>query len=268
MSFITERCFQILENHKLYESIVDEQSLRLFMEHHVICVWSYSYLLREIHQEMVASIHPLNSQSQKEAIRLVSEMILEEEVEEQQDGTLVSHLEIYLEAMQDLGANISPIVSFFDLQDSGQNWQTALKHARFPSAAGRYARRMDRIAQGPLHERAAALFYEGEPFIPDAFLLRLGQLGGGIKIGRLLDYFERHIEGLKRPGFSATGRLVEILCGEDEQMGIEAERAAEEAMKNRVELWNHLAEKLAALPQAIKTQKPVSSLRLVSNSII
>lgn len=43
MSFITERYFQILENHKLYERVNDEQSLRLFMEHHVICVWSYNF---------------------------------------------------------------------------------------------------------------------------------------------------------------------------------------------------------------------------------
>ncbi len=266
MSFITERYFQILENHKLYERVADEASLRLFIEHHVICVWSYNFLLRDIHQELVTMIHPLNSQSQKEAIRLVSEMILEEEVEEQNDGTLVSHLEIYLEAMQDLGANISPIVSFFDLQDSGQTWQTALKHAHFPTAVSRYARKMSRIAEGPLHERAAALFYEGEPFIPDAFLMRLGLLGNAVKIGRLLDYFERHIEGLKRPGFSASGRLVEILCGDDEQMALEAEKAAEEAMKNRVDLWNQISDKLETLPQPIKPAPKTSNLRLISNS--
>ncbi len=268
MSFITERYFQILENHKLYERVNDEQSLRLFMEHHVICVWSYNFLLREIHQELVGLIHPLNSQSQKEAIRLVSEMILEEEVEEQMDGSLLSHFEIYLEAMQDLGANISPIVSFFDLQDSGQNWQTALKHARFPTAVGRYARKMSRFAQAPLHEKAAALFYEGEPFIPDSFLLRLGQLGNHVKISRLLDYFERHIEGLKRPGFSASGRLVEILCNNDEQMSMEAEQAAEEAMKNRVELWNYINDQLEILPAPIKKTKPSTNLRLVSSSVI
>lgn len=268
MSFITERYFQILANHKLYERVNDELSLRLFMEHHVICVWSYNFLLREIHQELVGLIHPLNSQSQKEAIRLVSEMILEEELEEQQDGSLLSHFEIYLEAMQDLGANISPIVSFFDLQDSGQNWQTALKHARFPTAVSRYARKMNRFAQAPLHEKAAALFYEGEPFIPDTFLLRIGQLGNTVKIGRLLDYFERHIEGLRSPGFSASGRLVEILCNNDEKMSLEAEQSAEEAMKNRVELWGYITGQLEALPEPIKKQKPAASLRLVSRGVI
>ncbi|MCX6128769.1 MAG: DUF3050 domain-containing protein [Proteobacteria bacterium] len=268
MSFITERYFQILENHKLYERIYNEQSLRIFVENHVICVWSYNFLLRQIHQELVSHIHPLNSQLQKEAIRLVSEIILEEEVEEQGDGSLLSHLEIYLEAMQDLGADISPIVSFFDLQEAGASWQSALKHASFSLPLARYARQISRLGQRSLHEKAAALFYEGEPFIPDSFLVKLGQLGPKLKVARLLDYFERHIEGLKRPGFSASGRLVEIFCGEDQNMSLAAEKAAEEAMKNRIELWNHLYDSMLSDPpeSEVKKARP-STLKLVSPAL-
>jgi hypothetical protein len=127
---------------------------------------------------------------------------------------------------------------------------------------------MSRFAQAPLHDKAAALFYEGEPFIPDSFLFHIGQLGNTAKIGRLLDYFERHIEGLRRPGFSASGRLVEILCSNDEKMSLEAEQSAEEAMKNRVELWAYITGQLEALPEPIKKQKPAASLRLVSSSAI
>jgi hypothetical protein len=267
MSFITERYFQILENHKLYERVYDEQSLRIFVEHHVICVWAYNFLLRQIHQELVSLIHPLNSQPQKEAIRLVSEIILEEEVEEQGDGSLLSHLEIYLEAMQDLGADISPIVSFFDLQEAGATWPAALKHASFSPAVARYARRISRFAQRPMHERAAALFYEGEPFIPDSFLAKLGLMGPKFKVARLLDYFERHIEGLKRPGFSASGRLVEIFCGDDAQMSLAAEKAAEEAMKNRIELWNHLHEALVVEPMSDSKSFRNVTLKLVAPAL-
>jgi len=264
MSFMTERYFQILEAHKLYDRIYDEYSLRLFVEHHVICVWTYNYLLRNIYQELVNSIQPLNSQTQKEAIRLTSEIILEEELEEQGDGSLQSHLEIYLEAMQDLGADIGPIVSFFDMQENGVTWQSALKQARFPQEVTRYARRMSEYFQRPLHERAAILFYEGEPYIPDSFLHRLGQLSPRLPVHRLLDYFERHIEGLKRPGFSATGRLVEIFCADDEHLNQEAERAAEEAMNARIELWNHLTNQIQAAP--IIKPGPRAALRLVTSA--
>ena len=267
MSFITERYFQILESHKLYERIYNEQALRLFVEHHVICVWAYNFLLRQIHQEVVALVHPLNSQAQKEAIRLVSKIILEEEVEEQHDGSLLSHLEIYLEAMQDLGADISPVVCFFDMQEAGYTWQEALKHANFSAPVALYARKISRLAQQPIHERAAALFYEGEPYIPDSFLEQLGQMGTKAKVNRLLDYFERHIEGLKRPGFSASGRLVEIFCGDNELLNEDAEKAAEQAMKNRIELWDHLLELVMQLPMTDCIRARPVTLKLVSRSL-
>ncbi len=264
MSFMTERYFQMLESHKLYDRIFDDYSLRLFVEYHVVCVWAYNYLLRDIYQELVSMIQPLNSQSQKEAIRLISETILEEEVEEQNDGSLLSHLEIYLEAMQALGADVGPILSFFDMQESGSTWEEALEEARFPPAVARYAQGLGRMFARPLHERAAVLFYEGEPFIPDTFLNRLGQLGAKHSVNRLLDYFERHIEGLKRPGFSASGRLVEIFCGDNPQLNDEAEKAAEEVMRLRVDLWNNLADQLGAAPGKAPNRQ---GLRLITSAL-
>ncbi len=61
---------------------------------------------------------------------------------------------------------------------------------------------------------------------------------------------------------------MEILCNNDEQMSMEAEQAAEEAMKNRVELWNYINDQLEILPAPIKKTKPSTNLRLVSSSVI
>lgn len=263
MSFMTERYFQMLETHKLYERVGDEKALRTFIEHHVICVWGYSYLLRNIYQELVNGIHPLISQEQKEALRLVSEIILDEEVEEQHDGSLMSHMEVYMEAMQDLGADMGPIVTFFDMQDAGADWQDSLEAAQFSPALMRYAQIIGSFFDRPLHERAAVLFYEGEPYIPDGFLSKLGQLSSRFKTHRLLDYFERHIEGLKRPGFSAAGRLVEIFCGDSDAYNDAAERAAECVMKARIELWNEIATELK-VPDQLPDRK---GLRLITNVI-
>ncbi len=263
MSFMTERYFQMLETHKLYERVSDENALRTFVEHHVICVWSYSFLLRNIYQELVSVIHPLNSQGQKEAIRLISEIILDEEVEEQHDGSLMSHMEVYMEAMQDLGADLGPIVTFFDMQDAGADWQDALEAAEFSPAITEYARCIGSFFKRPLHERAAILFYEGEPYIPDQFLSKLGLLSSKHRTHRLLDYFERHIEGLKRPGFSAAGRLVEIFCGDSDAFNEAAEKAAECAMKARIEFWNQVGLEIKT-PDQTPDRK---GLRLITNAV-
>ena len=115
------------------------------------------------------------------------------------------------------------------------------------------------FAHRPLHERAAVLFYEGEPYLPDDFLYQLQGMGESSQ--RLLEYFERHIEGIKQPGFSASGRLVELFCGDDETLNQEAERAAELIMKKRIELFNSIYETVNQIAPA----RPRPQLKLVQN---
>lgn len=259
MSFMTERYFQILETHKLYKNVNDEASLRTFVEHHILCVWGYGFLLRNLYQDLVGRVAPLASQPQKEAQRLIAEIMIEEEFEEQADGSLLSHLELYLEAMQAVGADMGPTMSLFDMVEAGESWKIGLQQSNFPSLAARYARCILSFADRPLHERAALLFYEGEPFIPDNFLAQLAGLPG---TEGLVEYFERHIEGLKKPGFSASGRLVELFCGDDAQLNDEAEKAAELIMNLRIELWNEISDQIEE-KQTVKAA-PRNHLKLVA----
>lgn len=261
MSFMTERYFQILETHKLYQNLNDESALRIFVEHHILCVWGYGFLLRNLYQDLVARVEPLASQAQKEAQKLISEIMIEEEFEEQADGSLSSHLELYLEAMQSMGADMGPTMSLFDMYENGQSWKIGLQQSNFPSLAARYARCILSFAERPLHERAAILFYEGEPFIPDNFLVHLSSLGAPTE--GLVEYFERHIEGLKKPGFSASGRLVELFCGDDVQLNDEAEKAAELIMNLRIELWNEISDRVDET-QMHKKPAQKNHLRLVA----
>ena len=240
MSFLTERFFNILENHKIYERIISRQSLVYFLERHVICVWSYHAIMRTIQRDLAAVMLPLNSDSNKEAVRLISEIILDEEVDDLGDGRLLSHMELYLQGMQSLDCDMSHVFSFFDLLERGNSPERAARKSRFQSEVLEYVKYIDGILKRPLHVRATALFYEGEPYIPDQFLHHLFMLGEKVDTIDILNYFKRHIEGLKSPGFSAAGRLVEILCESDYGRNNEAERAAESLMRNRIKFWDAL----------------------------
>ena len=262
MSFMTERYFQILENHKLYKMIKDEAALKVFAEHHILCVWGYGFLMRNIYQDLVKRIEPLATQSQKEAQRLIAQMMIEEEFLKQDDGSSASHLEVYIEAMQLMGADTGPTISLFDIYENGQGWKIGLQQSNFPSLAARYARCILSFAERPLHERAALLFYEGEPFVPDTFLQSISGLGQGADA--LVEYFEGHIEGLKKPGFSASGRLVELFCGDNVQLNDEAEKAAELIMNLRIELFNEIADRIEALQGAAKENTLKNHLKLVT----
>lgn len=262
MSFMTERYFQILENHRLYKTIQDQKALKIFVEHHVLCAFGYNYLMRNIYKDLVARVEPLSTHAQKEAQRLIAEMMIDEEFAENEDGSSASHLEHYIEAMQMIGADIAPIIQLFDMHEGGQDWTVGLQQLDFPSLAARYARCIISFAERPLHERAALLFYEGEPFIPDNFLSGLSGISQGADL--LVEYFERHIEGLKKPGFSAAGRLVELFCGDDEVLNDEAEKAAELIMNLRIELFNDISDRIESEQGVLQAAPRKNHLNLVT----
>ena len=82
MSFITDRYYQMLKNHRIYGLVNNQKTLSYFMERHVICVWIYHTLLQSLYQELVDGMQTINSDDKKECMRLVTEVVLDEVVED------------------------------------------------------------------------------------------------------------------------------------------------------------------------------------------
>lgn len=267
MSFLTERLFQVLENHRLYALLINGDALRFFLERHVVCAWSYSALLQSLQREMLTHPLSLRAEADKEALKIVSELVLQQEVQELPDGRLVSHTELYLEAMQEAKCDLTGIINFLDMLENGVPPLIALEEAGLAPEAVKYGRKTIKLLNGPMHVKGAALFYEGEPFLPDRFLFQLERMAGQGPAGKLLEYFEGHIEGLSTPEFSATGRIVELCCREDEMLLREAEVTAESVLAARIELWNELSWGLENFfgPDFVAPALPSRHLRLVQS---
>ncbi len=264
MSFLTERFFQILDKHRLYGLINGPASLQYFMERHVLCVWGYHELIKGLQADIVRSSQPINTEPYKQVLRLINEIVLDEQVDQLPDGRIVSHLELYLEVMEELDCNMDSVFTFFDCLESGMKPKLALRSVEFPVEVSKFAEFLISCFDRPMHQRATILFYEGEPFVPDFFLQQLERISTKSHTDKLIDYWERHIEGLKRPGFSTAGRLVEVLCMDDPKLNREAEEAAEQIMAKRIDLWNAIAIGLEKkVGCEIVQPKPVHHLHLV-----
>lgn len=265
MSFLTERFFQVLDSHRLYQLVGDAQSLRYFLERHVICVWGYNALLKSLQRDLVNRSRPLNSEPVKEALRLINEIVLDEQVCEHADGRIVSHLEIYLDGMAHLNCDLFQIFGFFDLLETGVEPLKALHSMDFPEEVRSYGEFIVESLSLPLHQKCTVLFYEGEPYIPDSFLNEIDAISRVANVDCVIEYLENHIEGLKKPGFSSAGRLVEILCQGDQDLNREAEKAAEMAMSRRIDLWNAVAGQLDREPKSPRIFAPSpAKLKLVT----
>src|SRR4051812_37180254 len=108
-----------LLNHPLYSEVTSAADLRHFMEDHVFAVWDFMSLLKRLQQDMTCVRVPWFPAKNARAARLINDIVIGEETDVDPDGDYVSHLNLYLRAMQDVGASTSQFDTFCSLAQIG-----------------------------------------------------------------------------------------------------------------------------------------------------
>src|ERR1700676_3572790 len=94
-----------LLDHPVYAEVASVTDLRRFMEDHVFAVWDFMSLLKRLQQDMTCVKVPWLPADNTRAARLINDIVIGEETDVDPDGLYISHLELYLRAMKDVGAN-------------------------------------------------------------------------------------------------------------------------------------------------------------------
>lgn len=260
---MAKRIYQLLVQHNLYEKITSMDRVRAFMEQHIICVWSYHSILKQLQQDLLSALQPFGGERVREALHLMSQLILEEEVGQTADGRYVSLFELYLEALQAIGGDTSHIMTFFDALDAGKDIEESIDLARFSPAAREYAlHTAEALKLNPL-QKAVTLYYETEPFIPMTLLNQITRLNKKSCLDDLLTYFHLHLDGMEFADGSPMSQLVGILGGDCEMLEEESNMAAETVLKHRLMLWDEISINLDTLPALLLSVPLNRHLRLV-----
>jgi hypothetical protein len=245
-----------LVEHPLFSHVRCLPELTAFMEIHVFAVWDFMSLLKSLQRAFTCVSLPWVPPSNREAARLINEIVLGEESDEIAPGETISHFELYLGAMKDCGASTKAIEEFLNQIRAGKKVVDALQAPAVPSPARAFVASTMRFCERKPHEAAAAFLYGREDVIPDMFrriLARAGALAAP-ESARLRLYLERHVEIDGGSHGPMAHRLMSALCGDDQVKWAEAASAAAEALAARERLWNEtLASLIAnnALEQAI-----------------
>ena len=104
-----------LLDHPIYTNIVSVADLRSFMEDHVFAVWDFMSLLKRLQQDMTCIRVPWFPVDNAKAARLINDIVIGEETDLDPDGSYVSHLDLYLRAMRDIGASTRQFEKFRSL---------------------------------------------------------------------------------------------------------------------------------------------------------
>src|ERR1700743_1243413 len=104
-----------LLDHPIYAEVGSVKDLRRFMEDHVFAVWDFMSLLKRLQQDLTCTEVPWFPVENAKAARLINDIVIREETDGGPDGAYISHLDLYLRAMEDVGARTDQFNTFLSL---------------------------------------------------------------------------------------------------------------------------------------------------------
>jgi hypothetical protein len=227
--------------HPIYNEISSLDDFRIFMEHHVFAVWDFFTLAKRIQREVTCIDLPWLPPADGSHARLINDIVLSEESDEDGRGGYQSHFQLYLEAMSEIGASRALIDGYIGrLRSDDSDPIEALNAPTIPPCVRTFvAQTLTTAFHGKPHEVAASLCFGREHLIPDMFpglLAELKQMNDPPE--RLSFYLERHILLDEHEHAPLALRLVESLCNGDEGRLSEASATARAALEARIGLWD------------------------------
>src|SRR5712671_5083208 len=251
-----------LLDHPVYAEVASVADLRRFMEDHVFAVWDFMSLLKRLQQDLTCIRVPWFPTDNARAARLINDIVIGEETDVDPDGSYVSHLDLYLRAMADIGASTLQFDRFRSLVLVGVPVEVALTRIGAPPHVQAFvAHTMGLANSGSTEEVLAAFFYGREDIIPEMFRRLLDTLYGAEhnneRLRHFIYYIDRHIE-LDGDSHGPMGReLLEDLVADSPHRDERAMRAACSSIKARIGLWNGTLSKLRngrSVERSVETQ--------------
>jgi len=238
----------VLLSHPLYKKIQTVNDLRTFTEGHVYAVWDFMSLLKALQINLTCTQVPWFASEYPQTRYLINEIVLAEESDEYLDGRRLSHFEMYLEAMKDMGSNTSRMNAFGSELQSGVNIDLAIQSLAEDVRIKDFLQfTFDTIKTGKTHCIASAFTFGREDLIPDMFssILKEIQLAmPDVDLVGYIYYFERHIQLDADEHGPLAMKMIYELVGEDEAKLIEVKSTAKEALIKRIALWDAIHDQI------------------------
>jgi hypothetical protein len=236
--------------HPVYRRIDGIDALRVFMEYHVYAVWDFMSLLKALQRRLCSVDLPWVPPSDPASCRLINEIVLGEESDEDGQGGFCSHFDLYRHAMRECGADTRPIDRFVESVRSGQGVLASLEAVDAPEPVQRFvAQTFAIIKHGDINAIAAAFTFGREDLLPDVFRRIVEELAStpdcDTKAFRY--YLDRHIAVDSGEHGPMAWRLLERLCGDDPAKWQLAEEAALQSLDSRLALWDAVSDRLEAI---------------------
>jgi hypothetical protein len=234
-----------LKSHPLYASIQTVPQLQTFMKSHCFAVWDFMSLLKELQRRITCVDSLWIPKPNTGSIRLVNEIVTGEESDENmagasEDEKYISHYELYLRAMREMGAGTTEIEGFVEKIRQGVPFKTALEKTPIPEHTKKFVANTIGVLGLPTHVIASYFQFGREDPIPEMFQTILNNLEannvkGNLECFKL--YLQRHIQ-LDGEEHGPAGMKLVLALAKSEQELDEVIKYAKEAIESRISFWD------------------------------
>ncbi len=230
-----------LKHHPVYKSINSIKDIQSFMENHVFAVWDFMSLLKQLQNLLSCNEIPWRPSGYPKASRLINEIVWGEESDLNRKGIPMSHFEMYLEAMNSLGASTKNIDEIIEAINTGESISNILNKAPLPLHIKNFLEfTFEVVYSNKTHLIAAVFTFGREDLIPHMFIeiIKNLKISQGEDLEDLIYYFERHIEVDSGEHGPMSIEMIQHLCAQDYKKWDEVLIYSKQALELRIKLWD------------------------------
>ena len=225
-------------NHDLYNKLNSADDISVLMSYHVYAVWDFMSLLKSLQNHLTCTSSPWKPVGDSETRRLINSIVLEEESDVDANGNPSSHFEMYLDAMNECGADTKEINDFVNNVNKSYIPSVNIGVDDFLKTT------FNIINSNKPHIIASAFTFGREDLIPDMFSEIVNQYNNDNKLDKFVYYLERHIELDGGDHGPLALQLISNLCENDTKKWKEVEESAIESLIARKNLWDFVSKQL------------------------
>jgi hypothetical protein len=236
---------QELINHPLYNRLKTLDDIKVFTKYHVFAVWDFMSLLKSLQNSLTCIGVPWMPNSNSNTARFINEIVLAEETDIDKDGLFKSHFDMYIDAMQEIGADTNQILSFISSLRNHNSVTDALNKFKVDPIVSDFVKfTFDTIKTKKDHIIASVFTFGREGLIADMFIEILNNSShiNQVSYHSMIYYLERHIELDGDEHGPMAMKMIKELCGNDEQKIKETILYAKKALQHRIRLWDKIAD--------------------------
>jgi hypothetical protein len=246
LALLLEQQSQKLKTHPVFDSVRTKEDLRCFMSWHAFAVWNFMSLAKRLQHELKSAHLPWTPPKSSPVARMLKDIVLGEESDVKMWGWHNSHIDLYLSAMKEVGANTSQMEKFLGLISLKIEVNSALRMVKAPEAVQKFVQATNAtVKNGSVTEVLGGFLYAREEAIPQVFQARLTEWSDPIEKAPNFNYYlKRHIALLGDCEGPVALELVNDLTRGSEDSLQKIQHASVMAIDHRLVLWNALQSEL------------------------